>query len=505
MARPRLGSSVTPPPDSDAAGTASRPSFQQLRGLAQRGLVRNFAALLIAEVITRASSIVSVALVARIVGAPAMGYLALAQALTAFASMLGDGGITTLAQRQIAARHDAAGRVATVATVAQVILGTLALVLFGIAALVLPLPPEASRLLIVLLPVVLGQALSLVYVLQALERMRSVAAVKVVTQLTTAVVGLTLVFLTDDVLWVAVATTVGIVAGDVVSAWILLREHRLRPVPAALAGLGSMISEGSPFLGITLLTQVLLQLDIIVLGFMRPAAEVGYYTGAYRLVLFVFTLSGLLSQAAFPQLVRRYVEDGARFQRLVRLLVRVAAHFTLPVTSMFIVEAPSIIRAVFGPEFAPGSDIMRILALWIPLGFYNSVVAIGLVAGGQQRTYLAIAAAGSVVTAVLLLVLVPPYGGLGAAAAVVLREATMLVLFSVASATALATDTIGVLLRQLLWLFVPLACLLGLNAVLPNLSLFVSLGVVVLSVLAIEWLGGWRLYRDLLGIRTSGS
>ena len=277
MARPRLGSSVTPPPDSDAPGLTYRPSFQQLRGLAQRGLVRNFAALLIAEVITRASSIVSVALVARIVGAPAMGYLALAQALTAFASMLGDGGITTLAQRQIAARHDAAGRVATVATVAQVILGTLALVLFGIAALVLPLPPEASRLLIVLLPVVLGQALSLVYVLQALERMRSVAAVKVVTQLTTAVVGLTLVFLTDDVLWVAVATTVGIVAGDAVSAWILLREHRLRPVPAALAGLGSMISEGSPFLGITLLTQVLLQLDIIVLGFMRPAAEVGPY------------------------------------------------------------------------------------------------------------------------------------------------------------------------------------------------------------------------------------
>jgi O-antigen/teichoic acid export membrane protein len=357
----------------------------------------------------------------------------------------------------------------------------------------------------VLLPVVLAQAVSLVYVLQALERMRSVAAVKVVTQVTTAGLGLALVFFTRDVLWVAVATTVGIVAGDLLSAWILVRVHRLRPVPPSIERLGAMIAEGSPFLGITLLTQVLLQLDIIVLGFLRPAAEVGYYTGAYRLVLFVFTLSGLLSQAAFPQLVRRYVEDGARFQRLLRLLVRLAAHFTLPVTAMFIVESPSIIRAVFGPEFAPSSDIMRILALWIPLGFYNSVVAIGLIAGGQQRRYLGIAAAGAVITAGLLVVLVPAYGGLGAAAAVVVREAGMLVLFSIAAATGLATDTVGVFLRQSLWLVVPLAALVALNAVLPNLSLFASLGLVIASVIAIEWLGGWGLYRDLLGIRTSES
>jgi hypothetical protein len=45
----------------------------------------------------------------------------------------------------------------------------------------------------------------------------------------------------------------------------------------------------------------------------------------------------------------------------------------------------------------------------------------------------------------------------------------------------------------------------ALNAVLPNLSLFASLGLVIASVIAIEWLGGWSLYRDLLGIRTSDS
>jgi O-antigen/teichoic acid export membrane protein len=145
-----------------------------------------------------------------------------------------------------------------------------------------------------------------------------------------------------------------------------------------------------------------------------------------------------------------------------------------------------------------------VLAFWIPLGFYNSVVAIGLVAAGQQRTYLLIAAVGAVITTALLLALVPLFGGMGAAAAVVIREAAMLVLFSFVSAAGLATNTIGVFLRQLLWLLVPLGLLLALNAVMPNLSLFVSLGIVLLSVLAIEWLGGWRLYRDLLGIRTSG-
>lgn len=480
-------------------GESERPTLRSLRSLTRHRLVRNFAALGSAEAIARVASIVSVALIARLVGPVAMGSLALAQGLAAFANMFGDGGITILAQRKIAARPAEASMVATVATIAQAGLGTVTLVLFAILAAILPLPDATSRLLLVLLPVLLAQAFSLSYVLQGLERMNDVAAVKVVTQVTSAAVGLGGVALTGDVLWAAVSAPVGIVAGDLVCAAILWRRYRLRPTPIRLADVTGMAREGRPFLGITLLTQVLLQLDVIVLGFLSPPAEVGLYAAAYRLVLFVLTLSGLLSQAAFAQLVRRYEEHVSLFQSLLKMLVRLAAHFTLPVTALFLVEAPSIVRAVFGAEFAASADIMRVLAIWIPLGFYNNIVAGGMVAGGFQRAYLAIVALAAVVSVALLVVLVPQFGGIGAAASVVAREVVLLLAFSVVSLRYLKTATIAIFAGQLLWFVVPLCCLLALNAALPNLSLFVSLGVTLLSVLVIEWAGGWRLYRELLG------
>ncbi len=441
----------------------------------------------------------SVALIARIVGPVVMGSFALAQGLAAFANMFGDGGISILAQRKIAARPEQASAVATIATVAQVGLGSVTLVIFVVLAAILPIPDATTRLLLVLLPVLLAQAFSLVYVLQGLERMNDVAAVKVVTQVTSAAFGLVGVSVTGDILWAAIAAPVGIVAGDLVCAAILWRRYRLRPSPFRLPAMTEMAREGRPFLGITLLTQVLLQLDVIVLGFLSQPAEVGFYAAAYRLILFVLTLSGLLSQAAFAQLVRRYAEHMSMFQRLLRMLIRLAAHFTLPVTALFLVEAPSIVRAVFGAEFAASSDIMRVLALWIPLGFYNNVVAGGMVAAGFQRAYLAIVAVAAVLSVTLLVVLVPQFGGLGAAAAVVGREVVLLMAFSFVSLRYLKTATIAIFAGQILWFVVPLGCLLALNAVLPNLSLFVSLGVTLLSVVVIEWSGGWRLYRELLG------
>jgi len=484
---------------SATGGGAEGPTLRSLRSLAGHGLVRNFAALVSAEAVARVASIVSVALIARIVGPVVMGSFALAQGLAAFANMFGDGGISILAQRKIAARPEQASAVATIATVAQVGLGSVTLVIFVVLAAILPIPDATTRLLLVLLPVLLAQAFSLVYVLQGLERMNDVAAVKVVTQVTSAAFGLVGVSVTGDILWAAIAAPVGIVAGDVVCAAILWRRYRLRPSPFRLTAMTEMAREGRPFLGITLLTQVLLQLDVIVLGFLSQPAEVGFYAAAYRLVLFVLTLSGLLSQAAFAQLVRRYEEHMSMFQRLLRMLIRLAAHFTLPVTALFLVEAPSIVRAVFGAEFAASSDIMRVLALWIPLGFYNNVVAGGMVAAGFQRAYLAIVAVAAVLSVTLLVVLVPQFGGLGAAAAVVGREVVLLMAFSFVSLRYLKTATIAIFAGQILWFVVPLGCLLALNAVLPNLSLFVSLGVTLLSVVVIEWSGGWRLYRELLG------
>lgn len=480
--------------------TSSRdqPTIRHVREFARNGLVRNFTALFSAEIITKTLALVSFAVVSRVVGPAAMGFLAVAQTLTAFAAMVADGGISTLSQRQIAADASRVRNVASLATVAQVALASLTMMVAAVIIAVAPIGGEVTRLLVVLLPVFLAQAFSLVYVLQGLERMRDVAYVRVATQVTTAGLALVMVLATSDVLWAAIAIPIGTFLGDGLCLWFLFRRYHLRFEAVGIRPVGMVIRGGSAFLGIALLTQMLNSMDVIALSIFGSPEAVGIYSVAYRLVLVAFTVSALLTQAAFPQLVRRFRSNIGRFQDLLRLLVRLAAHFTLPATAMLVVEAPSIIRALFGPDFAASSDVLRLLAFWIPLGFYNSVIAIALVAAGRQQMYLGIVGFGVVVTAVGLVILVPIAGSIGAAQAVLVREASMVVLFSLASSQTLRTGTIRIFARQALWFIVPFAALFALNLALPFFSLFLSLAVLLASVLLVEWASGWPLMTELL-------
>jgi O-antigen/teichoic acid export membrane protein len=466
----------------------------------RRGLVKNFLALGSAEAITKTLALVAFAVVSRTVGPASMGLLALAQTITAFAGMVADGGISTLSQRQIAADPGRARVVASVATAAQLCLASLTAVTVGLASLVLPIGNDVSRLLVAMLPVVVAQAISLVYVLQAFERMRDVAYVRVIGQTSTAVLSLGMVLVTGDVIWAAVAVPVGVFLGDAICLYFLFRRYEFAYQPVARRDIEGVIRSASPFLGIALLTQLLNSLDIIALSVLGSPTEVGIYSVAYRLVLVAFTLSALLTQAAFPQLVKRFRSNTSAFKDLVRLLVRLAAHFTFPAAAMLAVEAPSIIRALFGDEFAASSDVLRILAFWIPLGFFNSLVAIALTAAGRQQTYLWIVGIGVGATAAGMIVWVPVAGSVGAAQVVLGREALMMILFSAVAVRDLKVSAAVAFVRQVPWFVVPFATLGALNLVLPYFSLFLSLTVLGLSILAVEWASGWPLARELLGI-----
>jgi O-antigen/teichoic acid export membrane protein len=474
-----------------------------LRRLRRHRLVQNFTSLLVAEGVTRSLSIMTVAIVSRVVGPIAVGSLALAQALTSFATMLGDGGITTLTQREIAANPAAASEQATAATLTQLALALATGGIFFAGALLLPIPGAASLLVLFLLPIVLAQALSLVYVLQALEHMRAVAVVRIAIQVVTTALAVGFVLLTGDVIWMAIAIWVGVLCGDVLCLAILVR-HGLRPLAVPLVTTLELIQRGLPFLGITLLTQALLGLDVIVLGFLRAPQEVGEYAAAFRLVFFAFTLSGILAQATFPQLVRRFGQDFVRFQGLLRLMIRLAARFTFPFTALVVVGADFVVHLVFGPAFASSTPLVRILAFWIPIGFYNSMVAVALVAAGRQRDYLTVVAVGTAVTAISLLSTVPVAGGMGAAGSILLREMVMLVLFSIVAARLLRTPTLGQFAGQLPWLLIPLATTGAVQLLLPDATILLPLAAWLLAVLGLEWATGWGLYRELTGARSRG-
>lgn len=385
------------------------------------GLLRAFRVLMVADLLVKALALISVVIVARVVGPSALGALSAALALISYAAVLSDGGLSLLTTRQILQRPQDGARLASTTALAQLLVAAVLTTLLGALVLSNLLSGNVGRLLLALLPMLLVQALSLVYVLQSYDRMVAVAKMRVVTQVIASAVGVGGVLLTEDVVWVAVATWLGALVTDCVVAVLLFRQG-LRAQRVRFAQVLRTLWDGKSLLAISIVTQWVANIDIIVLAALTTEFAVGLYGAAYRLVFTALSLVAVVVTAIFPQLVRRWNDDRMRFGSLLERVINSCSRVTLLAWACVIVSAPLVVDVVYGEAFSAAAMPLAVLFAWVPLGFYNSLLGQALVAAEMVGTYLRITLVTAVVVLVGLLSLIPAFGPTGAAAAVASAE-----------------------------------------------------------------------------------
>ena len=464
-----------------------------------RRLVRGATLLLVSEIAVRALTLVSMLVVARVLGPAALGQLAIAQAVVAYAGVLGDGGLTTLTQRAMVREPARAERLVATATSIQLGLSALLLIAVLGASAVIPVDQTARHLVTVLSPLIVVQALNLFYVLQAREQVGRLAVVRTLAQVATASLSVTLVIVTRSNTWVAVAIWTGALLADMLCFGALRAGgFRLR-LPDWDVG-KHVLRSSWPYLAISVLSWVLQNFDVLVIGATRSSEEAGEYTAAYRIVLMAVGLSGLVFAVTFPELVRRYRDDLPAFSKFLTALIRQSTRVGYAMAGLVAVAAPQIVSTLYGTEYRRSGFILAVLFLSVPVSYCNSLLGQGLLAAGRERSYLANISVTAAVSIAALLLLVPRNGAEAAAWVVLIGELVTLALFTVQFARSLHVIPARELLVQLPWLVVPVLSLWLLTAVWNRPPLYV-IGVVWLaSVFIVELAGGRLLYRETIGL-----
>ena len=458
-------------------------------------LVRGATLMFASEIAVRALTLVSMLVVARVLGPTALGQLAIAQAVVAYASVLGDAGLTTLTQRSMVREPIRAERLVATTTSIQLTLSALLVVAVLGASAVLPVDQTARHLVTVLSPLVVVQALNLFYVLQAREQFGALAVVRTLGQIAAASLSVVLVIFTRSNTWVAVAMWTGALLADMLCFGALRAgSFRLR-LPSWDVG-KHLLRRGWPYLAISLLSWVLLNFDVLVIGATRSSHEVGEYTAAYRIVLIVIGLVGLVGAVVFPELVRRFRDDLPAFSRFLTALVRQSTRVGYAMAALVLVAAPQIVLTLYGAEFRQSGFILAVLFLCVPLSYCNSLLGHGLLAAGRERGYLVNIVVTAAVSIVALLLLVPRFGAVSAAWVVLVGELVTLTLFTLLFARSLHVVPSRELVVQLPWLIVPLLSLWAFTAVWNRAPLYVIVPVWLVSVFIVELFGGRRLYRE---------
>lgn len=394
-----------------------------------RRVFQNFLALSGAQVVAMAAGAVTTFVVARALGPAAFGSLGFGIAVLSYFGLAVGMGTDLNGTREIARDNALAAKVVGTALAFRMAMAVALLAVLYAMTSAIDVAPVVKGVLLIQGVGMFAIAISVEFVFQARQRMGVLA----LRQIAASVIGLAaVVFLVaapDDVfIAAAIPVAVNLLMAAVLLTALAKSGGRLFLLDFSYAR--QFLKRSAPVALMAVLTTVYINLDIVILGFLRPQVEVGLYVAAARLGVFGIVFCNILHNAFLPALAAARDSTEER--------TSLAGHFATalqflgwPIAVFGALFAGPIIEALFGADYSPAAVSMAILM--INVAFFHLTVAgsTPLLAWNCDRSVLTTLIFGAGLNVVLNFILIPAYGIEGAAVATLIAQIAVWLSFSV--------------------------------------------------------------------------
>jgi len=152
--------------------------------------------------------------------------------------------------------------------------------------------------------------------------------------------------------------------GSALSAVLFIAAARFNPLGKGLpSDLKELFSFGAPLLGYQILNFISRNIDDILIGRFLGAEPLGYYTMAYRVMMYPLEkVTGVVGRVTFPAF-SSLQEDTQRLQRGYLRVAQCIALVTFPLMTIMMIVAPTFARVVFGPQWDAAAPLIAVLSL----------------------------------------------------------------------------------------------------------------------------------------------
>jgi len=443
-------------------------------------IAKNTFWLVTGETISRFARAIVIIYAFRVLGAAGYGAFSFAMAISNFAAIFGDLGVTSIIGREVSKdRNSKSHYFSNALALKTILLGfNICIILFIIPSLVkipetLPLLPLIAMLLIF----DTLRDFCMVF-FRALEHMEWDALVKIIMNLVIGALGFywlktigTTIALTHAYI---IGTAIGL--GLAVVAMLIYSRDWLAPIDRRVITNIAVLSWPIGLLGIAGAFSI--NTDMIMLGWMASPVAVGLYAAAQRPILLLYVLPNLLASAMFPVMARLANVDNARLGRLAEQGSRITFLMALPLTVGGIILAPQLMPAIFGATSIGAVTSFQILLLTFLIVFPFAMINNTILAHNKQSYFVRFFLLGAATNIIFNLLLIPRFGIAGASVATVLsqlvanaltlRAVKKLSTFSITrglSRILLATGTMGAISWILSRSGVPVLLTLGVSAI----------------------------------------
>lgn len=362
---------------------------------------------------------------ARALGPAQLGMVVFVQYFSFLLGSVLEFGFGFSATREVARVRD--DPTALAATVAGVV-GAKALLSGACAALALvcwPLVPifrDAPELLALGVALTFGQGLAPAWFYAGMEWLVFPTAVEFLARASAAVGVILLVDGPEDtalVLGIYAATTA---ASTVLTHCLMYRRVSLRR-PTTRGALRTL-RHGSTLFVSTASVTMYNTVGVVLLGSIVPAAQVGFFSGAEKVVRAAQRVLASAGEAVYPRVT--FLLSTGRTQRantLAALGVGGLAAVATVAALVLVVLAEPLVHLLYGPQFDASVPLLRILGATLPLAILaSSASTLWLLPRGLDRTVTRIVVLAGLLDVALIAVATPVFGVQAAAWALVAVE-----------------------------------------------------------------------------------
>ncbi len=301
------------------------------------------------------------AILSRLLTPGDFGLVNMASVVTGFMTMFGDMGLSAAVIQKAEIRHN---QMSTLFWLNAALGLALALVSAGAAPFVAGFYHDPRLLAITIAAgtgfIISGLGIQHQALMKRQMRFPTLAAVDLCGGLAGALAGIGCAFAGLGY-WSLVVMQLAVSATVAAGSWICCKW---RPgLPARRTGIESIVAFGGNLTIFNSLNYLVRNMDNVLVGRRWGAAELGFYSRAYQLMLMPLSqIVGPVGTVAIPAL-SRLQNDPLHFRDYYLKGLRVIAYASMPMLVVMAVLSDDIIELLLGPRWHPASRIFRILAM----------------------------------------------------------------------------------------------------------------------------------------------
>lgn len=228
----------------------------------------------------------------------------------------------------------------------------------------------------------------------------------------------------EDILWYGAYTVFGVLGGNIFN-FIRLRKY----VNWKLVGISSLhpLRHLRPAIHIfvfNVITSIYLQLNTVLLGFLKDVAAVGYFTAATKLMYMTMSVSNSLGSVMMPRASHLIAENKMdEFRNVVQKSYDFIIAISIPLAIGLIFTSKSAVLLLSGDGFYPAILASQIVAVNIISIGISGVMGIQILYPlGKINIVIFCTFLGAIINIIANILLIPDYGHYGTAVAFALTE-----------------------------------------------------------------------------------